>query len=55
MLYPHPEISGAPFCAGLPQAAAGQPASISGLASSLPGRRDDGFWEDLVEKKAEFF
>ena len=38
--------------AGLPQATAGQAAGISGLASSLPGRRDDGFWEDLLEKKA---
>ena len=31
--------------------AAGQAAGISGMASSLPGRRDDGFWEDLLEKK----
>jgi len=30
---------------------AGQAAGISGMASSLPGRRDDGFWEDLLEKK----
>ena len=36
---------------GLPGVAAGQAAGISGMASSLPGRRDDGFWEDLLEKK----
>eukprot|EP00434_Breviolum_minutum_P009961 symbB.v1.2.008781.t1/scaffold514.1/size193457/7 len=37
--------------AGLPGVSAGQAAGISGMASSLPGRRDDGFWEDLLEKK----
>ena len=31
--------------------AAGQFASVLGLAASLPGRRDDGFWEDLLEKR----
>ncbi|CAE7303207.1 pikAII [Symbiodinium sp. CCMP2456] len=31
--------------------ASGAFASVMGLAASLPGRRDDGFWEDLVEKK----
>ncbi|CAK9054933.1 unnamed protein product [Durusdinium trenchii] len=30
---------------------AGQAASISGMAATLPGRRDEGFWEDLLEKK----
>ena len=32
-----------------------RPAGISGMASSLPGRRDDGFWEDLLEKKVRNF
>ena len=29
----------------------GVSAAVAGMASSLPGRRDDGFWDDLLEKK----
>ena len=30
---------------------AGQLATVTGLAASLPGQRNDGFWEDLMERK----
>ncbi|CAE7236638.1 ppsA, partial [Symbiodinium microadriaticum] len=29
----------------------GASASVQGLAATLPGRRDDGVWEDLLQKK----
>ncbi|CAJ1343367.1 unnamed protein product, partial [Effrenium voratum] len=35
--------------AGAP--AGGQFAAVQGIASTLPGRRDEGYWQDLLEKK----
>ncbi|CAK9099313.1 Polyketide synthase PksJ (PKS) [Durusdinium trenchii] len=43
--------SAAAFAAVQGGPSAGQAASISGMAATLPGRRDEGFWEDLLEKK----
>ena len=44
-------VAAAPSLGAGPVAASGAFASVLGMAASLPGRRDDGFWEDLVEKK----